>query len=202
MANDLATLSAASASLVERARLGDQNAMGMLTRVKEQASKGVPRAKLAFEHLMSYIRKNPAKGHGYVPTRRRMGPNFYNLIRQASQQTDPARFSADVATLAMKAPDSNAAAVALADGQLLTRERLQAIARLLGEEKEQKLFFYCCHCNDGRRIRMVIQVLPPHGKQIVKAGRIIGHARKIQGIRSGNMPLARLSPMVAWELGE
>jgi len=202
MANDLATLKAASASLVERARLGDQNAMAMLTRVKEEAAKGTPRAKLAFRHLMEYIQKNPTRGHGYVPTRRRMGPNFYDLIRKASRQGDVSRFSADVATLAMRAEDPNAAAVTLADGHPLTRERMQAIAKLLGDEKEQKLFYFCATCNNGARLRMLVQVLPPEGLQIAKAARIVGHARTIQGIRSGHMPLMKLSPAVAWELGE
>ncbi len=203
MTSELTEMKAQAKALVERARVGDQNAMAMITRVKEQSASGSERAKIAFRLLHDYIVANPSGGHGFF-ARRRTEPrtNFYRLLRSAAKQRDTAQFGSDVAELTMRAPDTNAAAVALADGCLLTKERLHAVAKLLGASKEQRLFLYCVRCTDGRRMRVLVQVLPPDGKKIARAGRAIGLARRIQGIRSGRMPISRLSKMVAWELGE
>lgn len=46
-------------TLVQRARLGDQNASGMLAAVKQSAEKGSPKAKEAALAILEYIKKNP-----------------------------------------------------------------------------------------------------------------------------------------------
>jgi len=203
MANTTDAMKSAAESLVERARLGDQNAMATITSIAEAKAKGSQRANMAHALILDYIHKHPSPGHGFVARRKPTTRfNVYHLLREASKEPDLAQFAGDVGELVLKAPDAMAAAVSIADGCPLTRDRLEAIAKLLGDEKEQRLFMYCLACSNGAKMRILVQVLPPNGRQIAKAGSALGMARKIQGIRSGRMPLARLSPMVAWELGE
>ncbi len=47
------------ASVVRRARNGDQNAMALMALVRDNAAKGHPRAMESAEHLNEYIRNNP-----------------------------------------------------------------------------------------------------------------------------------------------
>jgi len=204
MTDELKKILEAVGPLVERARLGDQNAMGLITRIKEQADKGVKRAILSQEAVNHYIQTHPSHGHGFTAMRKDKPGRFniYALLRAASKERDVTTFAGDIADLTLKVTDPTAAAVAMADGCSMTRERMIAIAKLMGEEKEQKLFFYCVKCTNGRTMRALVQELPKEAKSVVRAGQAVGMARKIQGIRSGKMPLARLSPMVAWELGQ
>lgn len=51
---------AAAASLVRRARMGDQNAMGLIAMVRENATKGLVRARQTLDAMLDYIRQNPA----------------------------------------------------------------------------------------------------------------------------------------------
>ncbi len=50
------------ASVVRRARNGDQNAMALMALVRNNAAKGHPRAMESAEHLNEYIRSNPVRG--------------------------------------------------------------------------------------------------------------------------------------------
>ncbi len=53
-------LQLAAEALVLRARQGDQNAMGMITQVKQAASRGVARCKESLAAISAYIKANPA----------------------------------------------------------------------------------------------------------------------------------------------
>jgi hypothetical protein len=56
------TQQAAAASLVRRARAGDQNAMGTLNLIRENAAKGEPKAVTMYDLLCSHVRQNPTDG--------------------------------------------------------------------------------------------------------------------------------------------
>jgi hypothetical protein len=53
------TFGLAVENLVRRARLGDQNAMGMIAMVRQKAEKGAPRAQKAQSEIMLYIQSHP-----------------------------------------------------------------------------------------------------------------------------------------------
>src|SRR4051812_32654626 len=59
------TLQLAAESLVLRARQGDQNAMGMIAQVREQASRGVQKCKESLAAIAAYIKANPLKEDSY-----------------------------------------------------------------------------------------------------------------------------------------
>jgi len=52
---------AAAASLVRRARAGDQNAMATLNLIRENAAKGEPKAVSMYDLLCGYVRRNPVQ---------------------------------------------------------------------------------------------------------------------------------------------
>jgi hypothetical protein len=56
------TLAAQNAGLVRRARCGDQNAMAMITLIRDNAAAGVPLARTSHGLIMAYIRNNPVDG--------------------------------------------------------------------------------------------------------------------------------------------
>ncbi len=56
------TQQAASASLVRRARAGDQNAMATLNLIRENAAKGEAKAVSMYDLLLAYCRQNPVDG--------------------------------------------------------------------------------------------------------------------------------------------
>jgi hypothetical protein len=55
---------AAAASLVRRARAGDQNAMATLNLIRENAAKGETKAVSMYDILCSYVRQNPIDASG------------------------------------------------------------------------------------------------------------------------------------------
>src|ERR1019366_6546720 len=61
----MADLSAQAASIVRRARVGDQNAMALIKQVGKAAREGTSkRAMKAYALLQKYINKNPAEDRG------------------------------------------------------------------------------------------------------------------------------------------
>jgi hypothetical protein len=63
-AQQVAQQAAVGAELAERARAGDQNAMGMITAIRDQAEKGSARARVSCILIEEYCRANPPKEEG------------------------------------------------------------------------------------------------------------------------------------------
>jgi hypothetical protein len=103
--------------LVKRARLGDQNAMAMISEVKRCAGEGVPRATLMFKKIGAFLKANPYNG--------------------SSVGSQPA---------ALLPKTSTRAAYMLANGPLLSQAKLTEIANSLGTNARAFLFgcaYYC-----------------------------------------------------------
>jgi len=191
----------AVSSLVERARLGDQNAMGMLSMVKQSADKGDAKAKKTLTLTMSDIEKHPSMRTGTSNFRTAQTGKFYAALRTL-KQPDHAVFAGEVTKLAPRMNDVSVVAVLLADGPMFSTARLQAIAKTQGGPKEQKLFAYCVMSISPRAVNYLAKKLPPEKTPIIKLGRSVGLARQLQGIRSRRLPFSAMSPMMGWELGE
>lgn len=58
------SIKAAAESVVRRVRAGDQNAMGVMALVRDNAAVGDPRAKLSMMYMRKYIEANPIGGVG------------------------------------------------------------------------------------------------------------------------------------------
>jgi hypothetical protein len=84
------TMEEAAAMLVERARVGDQNAMAMLSLIGSNAKKGNAKAREALVHVERYIRHNPVvKAHKGLPLAAQAKVNAQSLaMAQGAPLTD------------------------------------------------------------------------------------------------------------------
>jgi hypothetical protein len=85
---DEMTPQGAAASLVRRARMGDQNAISIIALVRENAARGVARAKATLSAIMAYINGNPATmaGESYANS------SIRNYADQFTSNTEKAAF--------------------------------------------------------------------------------------------------------------
>jgi hypothetical protein len=179
---------------VERARAGDQNAMSLIQGVRRGAEAGKARAKKAVQLLAEYIRSHPVDVSSgetkYLPSN--ASPD-QRLVKKLTQFVgDDAAVSAW--TPAVSRNDPYLAALILADGPNMAKERVSAIGCHFGEEQsdfwsafnrwQDKAFFHG-ETNDA-----------------MATGRAVGMARTLQGVRAGAFPISRLCQIAGWEMGE
>lgn len=172
----------AARELVERARLGDQNAMAMISCVREQAEQGNKRARTSFRLLKEYIEKHPSSDGHYSPESGLMKTLGENVGDDAA-----------ISAWAPGVSDSYVAAVVVAGGPPLTKDRVSSIGAHFGEDAEVYMLAVCSP----------FRLCPPEvNPSAYNAGCVVGIARKIQGVNSGKFPVSAISPMAGWELGE
>jgi hypothetical protein len=164
----------AAENLVVRSRAGDQNAMAVIATVREQATKGNPRAKRSVAIISDYIKAHPISEQ--------------NPFGVENAQESNVLFSACI-TLANGAPLSNA--------------RLQAMASSFGAEQDEKLFLYAVfnYKKDGI-VGAAAKTLGAWGKKVVELGKNVGFARALQMVRLPGTALSPFSAEVGWEHGE
>ncbi len=156
--------------VVKRARVGDQNAMATLAEVRACAAKGGAQAAVMLQKIKGYLEANPYSA-------------------QSSIGAEPVLPKASVL-----------ASSALANGPLLSRERLIGIAKSLGSNS--KAFLYACanFRTPGRLNALVTKY--PDAESALRTGATAGLARAIQLVRMPDSVIAAFSPSAAWELGE
>lgn len=201
--------------LVQRARVGDQNAVAMIIMVKRSAQAGSDRAKQTLRVIKEYIQKNP------MPNTCRVGfgctPATQNVINRLHSRIngEPQTYVRAVSEEVPLIEDAFSAAVTLANSGDLLHDRNGSVARsqdgnprIRGLLKKmvpqcQAAFLYGMEsCNKP------LHKLQPNGEfhadapSALHIGRSIGMARRIQAVRLPHVSIATISPMAAWELGE
>ena len=214
------SMKAAAESLVLRAREGDQNAMGMMMEIRKASQDpehpAHDRAKVAFGCLLEFAQGHPVQQFGedtpdepkQLPVsreRKSLIPSPVRVLQVICANIipdEPVRYPIALAACLPSAPPGIETVVMLANGPPLLRPLVEQISSFLDEGPESKTFMFgVVHCMNRSRLRAMFSKLPPHGRRILHAGRVIGVARRMQGIRYGQ-PLSSFSPEVAWELGE
>lgn len=190
------TMKAAAENLVERARSRDQNAMAMIAMIREEAEKGSQRAKTSVDLLKEYIAKHPAE-EGPRFSGEKPATGLVKRVKQASEEENPYAYALSIATYLPNASHDIVTIVMLANGPPLLKAKIFDIASSFGSEGEAKLFL----AGTDPKVRTPIH-LPNQARRVFNAGRCVGVARAIQGIRYPNVPLGTLSKRIAWELGE
>lgn len=182
-------------SLVERARAGDQNAMGLLTMIARAAKKGNPKAKRSAVAILAYAKKNPPTKFGaekMIPVglihalHTEQGQRLINAVKRAVQYTGGAE----------------AAAIILANRVPLTQTRISYLASDFGSEDEAQIFTFGIMQPSAKASGPLKQKLAPMGNVCLEAGRCFGYARAIQLVRLPQTRVSRFNSMVGWELGE
>lgn len=184
--------------LVERARAGDQNAMAMIEAVRENAEEhGDLKAQNALLAIKTYIDKNPPEleEERYQPRKR--SPIIRSLRElPAHEETN---YALAVTSWAPAADDPYVAAVALSMGPTIARARVDEIAA--GFEANAFRFGYS-HFGADRKLDRACDGVDEERARAIRAGQIVGIARTLQGVQSGKLPISKLDPGSAWELGE
>lgn len=211
------SIRAAVESLVERARQGDQNAMGMIASVRDQAEEGNPRAEKTMMCMKAYIYEHPAsdvgaEGKGLPDQRTR---ELLHSLGQGITSDDPEHYQAAVS---MYIPETrrnidalDAAGVLLANGPTLLADaegpnaRISSLADEFGAEDGhpvREAFNYGMkRSREPAAIQNAMTVLPKKGVDAMCVGYAMGLAKRIQAVRKG-APIAIYSVDAAWELGE
>ncbi len=160
--------------LVVRSRQGDQNAMGMIVAIREQADKGSARAKKSVAMLQRYIDEHPVVDGAFG----------------ADDGKSDVLFSAAIA-LANGAPLSE------------NRIRQIASTFGAEAEKEQKLFLYgVANFKKEGVLAELAKRFGEYAKQVLDLGKGVGQARAIQLVRLPNTPISPYSADAGWEHGE
>ncbi len=191
-----ASIKEGAAQLVERARLGDQNAMALMKQIGENAKKKQPRALKAYSALMVYIKANP------VTKEMTFGEevesdNIADDIHTAFGAEDYCEvvFS-KVPDLALR--NINKAIVCLANGPSLLPddEHFKTVRESLSPEDEKAFMLGYKH---GVK---ELDDVPEQFHCPFLLGHVLGTARRIQAVRLPKVPVSVLSPQVGMELGE
>lgn len=167
--------------VVERARAGDQVAMGLMAQVRDRAKQGNPRAKQSLRAMQRYIDKNPPVTIGKEAngTTSPLAP-----IAAKALWTNP---TPKVIVTALPLMRFWQGVVALVHGPRLDNERLVHISDELHGE------------NQPAFKEAVVDFRNPKGWAM---GRIVGLARCIQRLQIPSVPISTFCPATAWELGE
>lgn len=186
---------AGAEDLVRRTRAGEQNAKATIIEVRKAAEQGNPEAQEAFRVLHDVITGGGGAGE--------FGADQSVALVAASQKdaSDPYRYPVTVAQLLRTDGEHFlASALLLANGPPLDKTRVDAIAQNFGPEVGLFAWGYRLAAEPDRA-RAFGRGLSPEERRVLSVGRCVGRARAIQGVRREE-PLKRLSPRVAWELGE
>lgn len=185
-------------ALVERARLGDQNAMAMIAQVRESALKGSPRAKIAQAVILEQVKRHPVKGpKGEASVMGEDAQNAVSILREKG----PVIGLVALFVLCDDGPDAVlAGSVTLANGPALDDERIKTIGAAIEDADVRKAFYY--GVAKPQEVGRVIKSLTSDAQAYLLAGRCVGMARAIQLVRMPGSSLSAFSPQVGWEFGE
>lgn len=187
----------AAASLVQRARLFDQNAIGMIDSIRKNAAVGNERARSAFQAIADYIRQNPAQASMGEEVKTALGrikhPGNSDAVILGSLGSLPALGEIDAVRIAC---------VLLSRGAPLTRGRITRMHAIYPSQMAKDIFeLGLDNCTHESEIAAVKSDLSESLEGVLCAGYCVGVARTLQLAGIGKIPISRLSRAVAWEFG-
>jgi hypothetical protein len=180
-----------AASLVIRSREGDQNAMGILFMIGEQARKGNDKAMRAMRAVQQYIKQHPNRPVIAGESESEIGADdgVLSKLHRATRTEDLGRYAFVIVRLVPICSERAITVLSHGPDVFHDAERLKVVSEavpdqtafVLGLAGEQSQFG-----SEGEATSWHI-------------GRCVGLARKIQAVKNG-APIAMLNPKVAWEL--
>jgi hypothetical protein len=210
------TVEKEAGDLVQRARLGDQNARAEIACIVEDSKKS-PRAKLFADAIDKYINKHPIKSsftmakpaiqalkqsvHAVRPVTDVSSvpnPDDPNSTTVSSEDVD--NFGIEMDTNILKILTCleplggeealTVGSVVLANGDFLDDSRISQLAGPLNEDVAKEFLFGVenLHCEPDT--------------MFVRAGQVVGHARLLQITRLPDTPIAPFSEIAGKEFGE
>lgn len=172
----------ASESLVERSRLGDQNATAIIAEIAKSAASS-PRARSAYQAVRDYIQTHPAPQDS-------MGVDTTAVVAPSRIPMNPTRAV-------------NRTAVRLANNVPMTPVQVEGLVDTFCGDNSRKrqllkagMMEYRDPSSDARA-----EQLGPLERTVYNLGRSMGKAQALQRVRS-DAPISLISPQAGWELGE
>lgn len=182
-------------NLVERSRVGDQNAMAIMAGVRKRAYQGNPRARAAFRMLQAYIEANPVQGGAArFPGARRP----FKLL-EATLQKGPEEYALGVSALVPLLDDPMKAACKLSHGRPIDSAVLTQVLAMLPETDEGKENAFKAGYF-GKRTE--VESMTDLGRRVAAVGLALSWAKRLQEVRKPETPIRYFSKVCAWELGE
>lgn len=182
--------------VVIRAREGDQNAIALITEVRDAAKAGSKKAAASLKEIMDYITKNPVK----VPEAS-IGAEAQSDLR-AIANLGPVDSLPAVINLQKDGDDAVwAGAVLLSQGPILNTPLVDEISAGIADEGDRQVFLYAVN-NSHLNVAKEAKTMMPETRRIFIGGLCIGVAQDIQRVRAKGSTITRFSPMAGWELGE
>ncbi len=188
----------AAETLVLRSREGDQNAMGMLHTLAQNRKSGNPKAGLAYDYAMAYIKKNPV----------RKTPNFGACQRCTSFEglahaKQPLKYGRTIVAFVVDMGPSSYDSRVVA--HIIARLRpidTRAMRRLLACVPYDVRGNFGPGYRDPHNVQAHQRGLTEGQVKALQLGYIMGLAKRIQELDREEIAVSRYSPIVGWELGE
>jgi len=221
-----------AASIVRRARVGDQNAMALMRQVGKAAREGSSaKAKKAYALMQKYINRNPAEARGAPGTGGLFGfggdvaglpPAPPAGIIEVSQEApvspaqkpslprgafdrifDPDVFPVVVLRACKYQSGLPAAAVVLASGPSLTKDSVREMGlSSFGSEPASEAFFHGVKNCTDADLQEAGKLFDDYLKKPFLVGQCVGRAWRLQAIRRPNSRIGLYSTRAGWEMGE
>jgi hypothetical protein len=182
-----------AAELVERARLYDQNAMGILQEMSKNAASGNQTAVTALAQVKGYISEHPAPSE--------VSPEAAQVLGACKHAGNPPGQLLKALSRLPEvggADDILAACACVALSHDLTDEWVACFCKAGGPESEEVLRWAVGNAGDPRAMSEARKQVGPSGEGTLCAGHVIGMALRIQRAANGEFALGK---EVNWELG-
>jgi hypothetical protein len=207
---------AGAIDLVQRSRVGDQNAVAMLIMIKKSAQQGSDKAKRVLKLIEKYIANNSVPdwsgciGFGCSPATQLIINRFHSTMGSEPQhyaqtvisevpRIDPFHAAVPLSNVGDLLYDRNGQIARTHDANPRIRKILQKYPNV----ESRTAFIYGLNSSN-----LPMKKLKPQSKYSDEAltalhiGRSVGIARRIQSVRLPDVPISVISKMAAWELGE
>jgi hypothetical protein len=197
------------AGVVERSRLGDQNATAIITCVRERAESGNPLAKQSLQAIVTYAKQNPPGkrseiGGVFTRLRSSLGALRDAVRRCVSREDYIEKVKSGVPNVGLTMIDAQRASAALTNGPEIGPDELATAQATFDTDAAKKAFQYAVQlAGSPKKVMGAVQKnKDPQLKKALHLGYVMGAARRVQMVRKPDSVLMKFSPVVAWELGE
>lgn len=185
----------AAEDLVDRTNDGDQNAAAMMIMVRDNASKGNPRAQLTLKYMLRYAKgEGKAAMHGETgettSTKRKLNAR---VIRVLQKELGPEATTVQYRSAVMSMLPSLSmleGSVTLSNGPDLDKDRIESVVESLNDQDKKSFLLGFKNWRAGNSDSDATRRL----------GRIFGLARTIQLVRLPETPIGTLSTAAGLEL--
>lgn len=201
----------AACELVDRSRLGDQNATAMLISIRENAGnakhKESARAKCSFDYAMAYAKKGRSTKESTFAGA--FDPVAAGIGKAVASSKSPEQYAATVIahmpTMGNSVSDAVKVASSISHGPAINTNLLGNVRNALPSNNGKTAFTMGVKLSGNTRALLDAVRKAPKTSDVqtaVQLGYAMGVAQRLQDVRKPGSLIGPFSPAAAWELGE